>query len=247
MVSQISAALEKIGLTGGEIEVYLALLELGLSSTGKITRIAGISSSKVYEVLQRLINKGLASYVVQNGIKHYSATPAVRLMDLLDGKKAEIDSVKEEIDKFLPELELKRQKQTSAEAIVYRGKQGPLIALQETLDVAKTGEEILGFGTDEDDYLIHYPAQLKAYIKEQLKYKVKVRLIFGEGFKSPNSGASIRYLTKGLTAPIRTMIYGEKVAIVDFNTPFTTIIIEKKEVAESYRKHFDLLWKIAKK
>ena len=42
------------------------------------------------------------------------------------------------------------------------------------------------------------------------------------------------------------MIYGNKVAIVDFTRPITTIIIEKKEIADAYKKHFELLWKIAK-
>ncbi len=43
------------------------------------------------------------------------------------------------------------------------------------------------------------------------------------------------------------MIYGDKVAIVDFTDEITTIIIHKKEVANSYKNHFELLWNIAKK
>ena len=42
------------------------------------------------------------------------------------------------------------------------------------------------------------------------------------------------------------MIYGDKVAIADFSEPITTIVIEKKEIAESFKKHFEALWKIAK-
>ncbi len=48
-------ALSKIGLTEGETTVYLALLELGSSTTWNITKKSGISGSKVYEVLDRLI------------------------------------------------------------------------------------------------------------------------------------------------------------------------------------------------
>jgi hypothetical protein len=40
-------------------------------------------------------------------------------------------------------------------------------------------------------------------------------------------------------------IYGNKVAIFDWTEPITTIIIEKKGIADSYRKYFNLLWKIA--
>ena len=63
----------------------------------------------------------------------------------------------------------------------------------------------------------------------------------------PNTTARVRHLPKEFIFPVRTMIYGNKVAIVDFTKPITTIIIENKEVAQSYLKHFELLWKIAKK
>ena len=71
--------------------------------------------------------------------------------------------------------------------------------------------------------------------------------IFAEGFKSLNVTAEVRYLSKEFLFPVRTMIYGNKVAIVDFTKPITTIIIEKKEISDAYKKHFDLLWKISKK
>ena len=51
--------LEKIGLTNGESKVYLALLEIGLSSTGQIIEKSQITSSKVYIILQKLEKKGL--------------------------------------------------------------------------------------------------------------------------------------------------------------------------------------------
>ena len=49
-------SLREIGLTEGEIRVYLALLELGDSATGAITKKQGFGS-KVYEVLDRLKTK----------------------------------------------------------------------------------------------------------------------------------------------------------------------------------------------
>ena len=92
----------------------------------------------------------------------------------------------------------------------------------------------------------YIPNVLKRYIQEAKKYKFKTRLIFAKGFKSPNITAEVRHLPKEFLFPVRIMIYGNKVAIIDFSKPITTIIIEKKEIADSYKKHFELLWKIAK-
>jgi len=54
--------LEEIGLTKGEIKTYLTLLQIGESTTGKIIDEAGISSGKIYEILNKLIRKGLVMH-----------------------------------------------------------------------------------------------------------------------------------------------------------------------------------------
>tara|TARA_Y100000310_G_C20500776_1_gene723866 strand:- start:86 stop:829 length:744 start_codon:yes stop_codon:yes gene_type:complete len=247
MVAEIKQTLRNIGLTQGEVDVYLALLELGLSTTGRITKEANISSSKVYEVLRRLISKGLASYNIENGKHYYSATPVERLVDFLEERKNDLAEDQKKIKRLLPELENRKRAQKSAEAIIYRGRQGPLIVLNECLDVGKKGIEIVGYGTDEDDWERYFPAQLKEFIKESEKHKVKSRIIFGRGFKPKNYTAGIRHLPPEYFSPVRTVIYGNKVAIVDFTDPITTIIIEKEEIAKAYMNHFEMLWKLSKK
>jgi len=248
MDKKIKETLEHIGLTRGEIDVYIALLKLGLSTTGKITKLANISSSKVYEVLQRLINKGLANYVIENGKHYYSATPARRLVDFLEDKKNALSESQEIIKELIPEIESKREENKTPEAIIYRGKKGPLIALNEVLDQYKKGaKESIGYGTDEDDYVKHFPAQLNDFLKKAKKYKVNERLLFVKGFKSPNPYAKIRYLSEEYLSPVRIMVCNNKVFIVDFTEPMTTIVIEKEEIARAYMNHFNILWKKAKK
>lgn len=239
----IRQALERIGLTEGECQVYEALVELGLSGTGAITKRANIASSKVYEVLQRLQQKGLVSYVLKNGVRHYDATPPERLIDFLEEKKTGITKAQEEIKRVIPVLKLKRKTvKERNQTIVYTGMQGPKIVLREILDAGKRGESHEGFGTDVDPYAQHLPHELKRFIAEARKYKFKQRLLFAQGFISQNTAAEIRHLPQEYLPPVRTMMYGDKVAIVDFTKPVTTIVIEKKEIADAYRKHFDLLW-----
>ncbi len=242
----IKKVLESIGLTEGESEVYEALIELGVSTTGAITKKANIASSKVYEVLQRLQNKGLASYVLKNGVRYYDATPPERLIDFLEEKKDGLSKAQGDIRKIIPTINMKRKAEKERnQVVVYTGTQGPKIALKEVGETAKKGIGVVGFGTDEDDYLRYFPAQLNDYVKQAKKYKIKERLLFGEGFESPNINAKKRFLPKEFVSPVRMMVYGNKVAIVDFTKPMTTIIIEKKEIAKSYMSHFNFLWDYA--
>jgi len=245
---EIKQALLNMGLTEGEAQVYIALIELGKCTTGKITKKANISSSKVYEVLQRLQTKGFVSYVIENGTRYYDATSPKRLLEFLEEKKQDISKSQGQIENIIPLMEKRRNLAGEHnKTVVYTGRQGPLIALNEILDNYKNGiKETDGFGTDEENYVKYFPAQLNEFLKEAKKYKGKERLLYAEGFKSPNTYANIRYLQKEFTQPIRTMVSGDKVFIVDFTEPMTTIIIHKKEIAQAYKKQFELLWKIAK-
>lgn len=245
----IEKTLEQIGLTRGETQVYTALLELGLTSTGAITKRANIASSKVYEVLQRLLNKGLVNFVIKNGVKHYDATPPERLIDFLEEKKEDLTKAQDDIKKIIPEIKLRRKTAKEENHVsVYTGLQGPKIVLKETIEAGRKGARLCGFGTDEDPYKDYLPADIEKHFRDQIKYNVKWHLLFTKGkWKSPSPKGKIRYLPKGFNMPIRTMIYGNKVAIVDFKKPWTTIIINKKEIADNYYKFFDFLWSIAEK
>ena len=61
--------LKNIGLTEGEAKTYLALSSLGTSTVGNIISEADVSASKVYQILERLMQKGLVSMVVKEGKK----------------------------------------------------------------------------------------------------------------------------------------------------------------------------------
>ena len=57
--------LEAAGLTGNEIKVYLALLELGSVTAGEILKKIEIHRGAVYDTLDKLMEKGLVSYVIK--------------------------------------------------------------------------------------------------------------------------------------------------------------------------------------
>ena len=55
--SMDSNSLKELGLTDGEIKVYLALNQLGETTSGPIVDKSGVSISKVYLILDRLFSK----------------------------------------------------------------------------------------------------------------------------------------------------------------------------------------------
>src|SRR3989338_8385224 len=107
--------LEEIGLTPGEIKVYLALIGLGETTTGPIVDEARVSISKVYSILERLSKKGLVSHVVKNNVKYFKAADPNRLLIYLQEKEEHLKKQEQELKKFIPELELKQNSAVTQE------------------------------------------------------------------------------------------------------------------------------------
>ncbi|MGN6622795.1 MAG: helix-turn-helix domain-containing protein [Candidatus Nitrosocosmicus sp.] len=79
--------LVELGLTNGEAKVYFSLLKLGSSKVGSIVKDCRVSYSKVYDVLERLILKGLVSYVLIGNIKHFNAESLIGYKIIFRKKK----------------------------------------------------------------------------------------------------------------------------------------------------------------
>jgi HTH-type transcriptional regulator, sugar sensing transcriptional regulator len=248
----VKSALKKIGLTEGEINVYLALLELGSSSTGAIIKKSKISGSKVYEVLDRLRDKGLASIMIKNNVKHFEAASPERILEYLEEKKEDIDNEKNEIQKIIPSLILRQQHQPKSQVKVYTGWEGMKTTNEDIINSLKKGEEWLEMGLTEqpEEWEIYFNKKQKERAKKGIVHKS----IINEKYKKLHKArkdlphTQFRFLPEELGMPISTEIYGDKVAIlVLLREAPTSIIIESKPVADSFRKYFYAIWKQAKK
>jgi len=93
-LEEIELQLEEIGLNKSEIKVYLSLLKLGSSSTGPIISESKTANSKIYEVLEKLIQKGLVSHFTKENVKYYKAASPKMILEYLNEKKKTIEKQK---------------------------------------------------------------------------------------------------------------------------------------------------------
>ena len=63
--------LKDLGLSDKEIIVYLAGLEIGLSSVSGYSEKANLPRTTTYDLLKSLKEKGLSSYVIRSGVKYF--------------------------------------------------------------------------------------------------------------------------------------------------------------------------------
>ncbi len=132
--------LTNLGLTQGEAKVYLAMIQIGPSRVGKIVEISGVSQSKVYNVLDRLILKGLASYNIQDNIKHFQSLEPSRLHEYIQKKENEVRKQKEGISQIINDLSKNIYATKRSTSEIFVGERSLRSAYMTLLSDAKKGD-----------------------------------------------------------------------------------------------------------
>jgi len=238
--------LEEIGLSGNEVDIYLALLKIGPSLVSKIVEATGINRTNIYDRLERMIDKGIISYVIKNNRKHFYATDPKRLLVYLDEKRAKIELDKKNLQEIIPELEKIKPSTGDEQVEVFEGKEGLKTILE---DILNSKQEVLTYGSEGNFSNImefyHYH-----YMKRLEKLKIKMKVIFNKGDSDEPfdwKSSEVRYLPKDFKTPTETTIYGDNVVIFVFMDNPRAILIKSKAIADSYKKYFNILWRQAKK
>lgn len=124
--------LEKAGFSKGEIEVYLMLLKCGNSKVSQIAQFTGLHRTNIYDTLEKLIEKGVVSYVIESDTKFFSGASPEKILDYLKEREAEVE-------KILPDL-LKFSNANSSQSIVeiFKGKEGLKTVLKDILKEKKS-------------------------------------------------------------------------------------------------------------
>ncbi len=239
---------DALGLSEGEKRVYSALVRLQSATTGPLYKQAGVSQSKVYEILERLKKKGLAASIIKNGITHWQpANPAIYLEQV----NRELDQLKERravLERELPSL--MKETRSSDEAHVLVGYNGFRSALFSLLDTFKSGDEFVVLGSPVPIPEPFY-SFLKAYNIDRAKKKIYARFLYGAALRKFAKGlytlprTKLRFM-EGLT-PSTIAIGNDRIIIMTWENQGKFVVIMGKEIAESYRGFFESLWAMSKR
>ncbi len=194
----------------------------------------------------------MASAVTKNNVKYFEAASPERILDYLDEKEKTIEKEKNEVRKIIPDLILRQKASTKSEVRVFMGWEGLKTANEDIINTLKRGEEWLSMGLTEqpEDWEIYFNHKQKERADKGIIQKhllnVKYQSLHRERKKLAYT--ELRFLPKGLEMPTSTEIYANKVLIFILNkqNPMA-IMIECKDVAESFKKYFQVMWTLAKK
>lgn len=232
-----TSVLENLGLSKGEIKVYITLLRLGSTKVGSIIEKSNMASSAVHNSINSLIEDGLVSYIKSGKIKYYQAVPPKQLVDFIDDKKKRILQI-------LPELEseqrLSKEKQ---EADIFEDIKGVTSMLNILIEDAKKGDEYLFFsanvkGLNEEiqQFFMKYDAKrkdkglvVKGLAPKKLKFLFENRKILKMKYTS-------------FPIPSNTSIFKNKIALISWEEKPVGYLIKSKQIFENFREYFNQVW-----
>ena len=243
--------LKNIGLTDNEAKVYLAMLELGPAPVLEIATKAGINRPTAYFQIEGLKKRGLVSAQTKGSKQLFIAESPDQLKHLIERERLLVDQKKSELEEILPDLtELFSSWEDRPTVRYYEGKEG-LLRMQELILKSKIND-VLGMSSLDDLHKL-FPNHSADYVNRRVQKKIRSRFIYTSKQGPILKETDAKLLRESRFIPPDKMpftsdltIYGNSVALVSLKERPVGIVIEHKQISDSFRSLFEFTWSMAK-
>ncbi len=239
--------LKKIGLTDGEARVYNALVLTGQSSSGAIIKKSRVSASKVYVILEKLMQKGLVSYIVENNVKKFQASAPENISRYVHKKKAAVEEMEKEAGKIVAQVKASLGSSEEESAQIYKGMAGFRVAFDNILNNLEKGDDFLFFSISEKERTNKSIAFFHQFDRKREAKRIRSKGIIDvrnkNGFLKVFKETKIKkFKFLKIALPHALSLGSERVLITRWGeTPIAFEIISKT-LAKDYRDFFYKLW-----
>lgn len=243
MEAKVISILESIGLNKNEIKIYLDLISHDGSSALEISKRTKIHRSNTYDAIRKLIERGFIREIVDEKKRMFKAVEPEKILDYIKQQEQEVNAV-------MPFLKNLSCESNEGEGVsIARG----IFAVRESLNgLLELRQPIEVFGASKSAIDTLGTGFMKEFHAERVRKKVSMKHIY-----SIDTIDRIHQLKKVKLLDVKcfpnkycsivtTNICGDTVLLLVFSSPVTSITIKNKEIADSYRQYFEVLWKQAK-
>ena len=220
-------------------------MRIGSTSVGAIIDEAQVSNSKVYVILEKLIKKGIASYIVKGKTKYFQASSPNHLIEILNKKQDNLNNIRDSLSEVIEYIE-KNENKSKEESKIYKGYKGMKSAWLEAVKTIPNSGKYYFFskGYSEDEYLKSFFRNLSSDLKER---KIKILGLANNKEKKDYEkfykklGYKMKY-TK-FNWPADTSIVGDFLLIFVWDKDVPVVYsIQSKILVESYKMFFESLY-----
>lgn len=240
-------SLSRLGLSEYESTIYLSLLENGPRNISEISKDTSYHRPIIYKVLKSLRERGYVNTTLQKNKRiSYCITDPLLLLN-------ELEEIQKNSRNTIEELSYFYQKSTKKPNFSIKEWLEEIRSIHKDLITSLKKWDIYHrYSSSQRDYADRGKYVPSNYFDEQKNKELERYIITNEKMKERRAGNPLRDVVAIPSGHdlfddnITKLIYGDKVAIIDYDTE-TGWVIESARFAEYERKIFTLLFRLLKK
>lgn len=209
----------------------------------------GMQKSVAYFVLDQLVQKGFASAVVVNKRREYRPLEPDMLKGMLEERKKAFMKNLENLQGIVLAA---RKRKAPLLFNIFSGWDGMKLAFSDVIKTMKGREgEYYVFSVDVPEKVFpRFRRFIKSFHHKRAEEGIMCRLPVSSRLRStigkdrkaePNT--AVRFVASEYTMPMAVNVYSDKALLAIWTDPPLSIVIQSKDVADSFRSFFWLLWK----
>ncbi len=240
---------KKLGFSEGEGKVYQAILHSENATLQSIHEATGIERRNVYDIINKLISKGLVAYITENGHKIYRINDPNSIMRYLEEEENELSEKKKALSAELPNLQKAYQSsKPSFDARIYRGKEGLKALFNEMLDfpdiyfIGGNWGGVKYLGKEWMDRWMDRRVKKRAWMHDIITVQPKLLA----KYPSPKQFYEVRILPQEFGSPNVICFFGNRLVNIFWGENLFAFQIENGEISKNYAAYFKYLWKTLK-
>lgn len=245
---ELKEILKKFGLTDNEIKVYIKLITLGESTASNLGKEIRMERRTVYDVIQKLLEKSLVSFIEKDDKKFYKVVNPLRVLDILEEREEDLRKIRQEFVKIIPNLEeLMKKGEKHVDARILFGREGIKTMYMDEIKEGKTIYVICTTIDKTEELLKNF---LPRFTRERVRKKIKLKMLSAKKeikFLKKYKLVEVRSLPEEYTSPASLTIYRDRLGITLWADNPITVLIKNQEIADNFLNYFELMWGVAGK
>ena len=247
-MKELRKALTEIGLSSNSIELYLESYQRGRATIGQLAKSLKMDRSSAYLAYEQLTKEGLVEEDNLRSVKEIWASPPESVSRIIQSRAKELEDSVKSIAKHLPELSASygaRQEKPVLQSFTGRD------------SLKRISEDVLNSGVDLLRVITNQNAERKVFsanahdnfIMTRMKKGMKAHVLAADTKEAKflqrfdkDELRETHIVTDLLPFKHEVYIYGDKVAVLGFETNIFGFIVQDKQFATLQSYMFDVVW-----
>ena len=233
--------LDELGFSKNLSKIYMNLLKVGKCRASTLLRETGLQRSVVYNALDELVERRLASKFIVKGVSYFSINSPESLVHEAEEKTKLARQVSENLKKI--------QDVSTREVAVYEGADIIQRVADKSLD-SESGSTVYFLGASKFGMQANLEGFWKRFHKKRIEKGIECSILYDkdtqqEIITNRNSLelCQAKYMPFGIDLPMWLVIFEDYISmVVPGDDPPLAFIIKSSKTADGFRNYFKYLW-----